>query len=279
MVETIECPEFMEESVPVKPGGTLYVKSSRGAIDIRSHDADEVRVEAEARGRRPERVIFRLDTAGDDVRFEVRTEGWLTGMFGGIDVRARLWVPRQYSVALRASGGDAHVDAITGDVELHASGGDVALSRIIGRVDLHTSGGRVELEHVDGAVRLRSSGGNTELRDVYGDLNVRASGGDLSIDGVDGGVRARMSGGSTSIVFLGDPEGDIKCAGGSLEVFVREDASFDLDAKGLGGKIDLDLEFDTVRDSGPHHFVGRRGVKGPRLKLRSAGGGIHIGLL
>ncbi|MFI5317492.1 MAG: hypothetical protein ACHQ6T_17460, partial [Myxococcota bacterium] len=148
MVETIECPEFMEESVPVKPGGTLYVKSSRGAIDVRSHDLDEVRIEAEARGRRPERVIFVLDTAGDDVRFEVRTEGWLTGIFGSVDVRARLWVPRLYSVALKTSGGDTRVDGITGDVEMIASGGDVSLSRIVGRVDLRTSGGSGELEHV-----------------------------------------------------------------------------------------------------------------------------------
>jgi hypothetical protein len=279
MVETIESPEFMEESVPVKAGGTLYVKSARGSVDVRSHDLDEVRIEAEARGRHPERVIFTLDTTGDDVRFGVRTEGWLTGIFGSLDVRVRLWVPRRYSVALKTSGGDAHLDAITGDVELHSSGGDVALSRIIGRVDLHTSGGRVELEHVDGDVQVRSSGGSTELRDVYGDVNLRSAGGDLSIDGVDGSVRARMSGGSTSIVFLGDPEGDIKSAGGTVDVFVREDACFDLDAKGLGGTVDLDLDFDTVRDSGKHHFVGRRGSKGPRLKLRSAGGGIHVGVL
>jgi hypothetical protein len=279
MVETIESPEFMDESVPVKPGGTLYVRSSRGAVDVRSHDADEVRIEAEARGRRAERVIFSLETSGDDVRFAVRTEGWLAGIFGLLDVRVRLWVPRRYSVALKTSGGDARVDAITGDVELVASGGDVALSRIIGNVAMRTSGGRVELEHVDGEVIVRSSGGNTELRDVYGNVSVKASGGDLSIDGVDGGVTARMTGGSTSIVFLGDPEGDIKCTGGSLEVLVRDEANFELDAKGAGGNIDVDLDFDTVRDSGKHHFLGRRGTKGPRLKLRSTGGGIRIGLL
>src|SRR5512147_1448496 len=46
-METIETREFMDEVVPVKPGGTLYVKSTRGAIDVRSHDQDEVRIEAE----------------------------------------------------------------------------------------------------------------------------------------------------------------------------------------------------------------------------------------
>ena len=44
--------------MPVKPGGTLFVRSSRGTVDVRVHELDEVRVEAEARGRHPERVIF-----------------------------------------------------------------------------------------------------------------------------------------------------------------------------------------------------------------------------
>src|SRR5258705_2229187 len=268
----------MDEVVPVKPGGTLYVKSARGSLDVRSHDGDEVRVEAEARGRRPERVIFALDTAADDVRFEVRTEGWFLGMFGGLDVRGRLGVPRRYSLALKASGGDAHVDAITGDVDLRSSGGDVALSRIVGRVVVETSGGRVEMEHVEGDVRLRSSGGNTELRDVYGDVDLRSSGGDLSIDGVDGAVSARTSGGSTSIVFLGDPEGEIRGSGGSIEVLVRDEANFSLDAKSQGGEIEVDPGLDSQRASSPHHVSGRRGQKkGPRLKLRSSGGGIHLG--
>src|SRR5258706_15123500 len=105
----------MDEVVPVKPGGTLYVKSSRGSLDVRSHDGDEVRVEAEARGRRPERGIFALDTAADDVRFEVRTEGWFLGMFRGLDVPARPWGPPRYSPAPKASGGGAPVDPVTGD--------------------------------------------------------------------------------------------------------------------------------------------------------------------
>jgi hypothetical protein len=278
MVETIESPEFMDEVVPVKPGGTLFVRSSRGSIDVRSHDGDEVRVEAEARGRRAERVIFTLDTAGDDVRFAVRTEGWLLGVFGGLDVRARLWVPRRFSVAVRASGGDTRVDGITGDLELHASGGDVSVSGVVGRVDLQSSGGNVDMENIDGEVRVRCSGGNTEMRDVYGDVNLRSSGGDLLIDGVDGAVRSRSSGGSTSIVFLGDPEADVQSSGGSIDVLVREDASFALDAKSHGGKVEVELELDQERSKDSHRISGYRGSKkGAHLRLRSSGGGIRIG--
>jgi DUF4097 and DUF4098 domain-containing protein YvlB len=277
--DPIEASEWLEESLPVAPGGTLYVRAVRGTIDVRSHEGDEVRVEAEARGRRADQVRFALDQSGNDVRFEVRVEGWLTGLFGSLDVRARLWVPRQYSVMLRASGGDVRIDGITGDVTIKTSGGDATVTRTVGPIDLSCSGGNLEIVHVDGDVRVKTSGGNIALRDVFGDVAAKSSGGELEIDGVDGAVDLRSSGGSTSVVFLGDPEGEIKGAGGSIEVLVREDARFELDAKSNGGGIDVDFELDQVFERSAHVCAGAVGSGGPKLKLRSTGGGIRIGRL
>ena len=277
--DPIEASEWLEETLPVEPGGTLFVRTVRGTVDVRSHDGNEVRVEAEARGRRAEQVRFLLDQSGNDVRFEVRVEGWLTGLFGQLDVRARLWVPRRYSLVLRASGDDVRVDGITGDVTLKTSGGDAAVTRTVGPLDLACSGGNLEVVHVDGDVRVKAAGGNIALRDIFGDVAARSSGGELSIDGVDGSVDLRASGGSTSVVFLGDPEGEIKSSGGSIEVLVREDASCQLDAKSNGGGIELDLELDRVYERAPHSVAGALGRGGPKLKLRSTGGGIRIGRL
>jgi hypothetical protein len=246
---------------------------------VRVHDLDEVRVEAEARGRNSERVIFTLECADDDVRFEVRVDGWLTGIFGGMDVRSRIWVPRQYSLVLRSSGGDARVDGITGNVDLESSGGDVTLSQITGRAGITTSGGNFELEHLDGCLRARSSGGTTHLRDVFGDVDLRTSGGSLAIDGVDGAVDARLSGGTTSIVFLGDPRGEIRTSGGAVDIRIHEEANFDLDAKSSGGKVRVDVELDREWSRGPHRVHGRRGRRGSRLKLRTSGGDISVGLI
>ncbi len=277
--EPIEASEWLEESLPVQPGGTLFVRTVRASVDVRSHDTDEVRVEAEARGRRSDRVSFLLDQSGNDVRFEVRIDGWLAGLLGAIDVRVRLWVPRRYSLVLRASGGDVRVDGITGDVVLKTSGGDASVTRTVGPIELVSSGGDLEIVHVDGDVRVRTSGGNLALRDVFGNVRARSSGGELHVDGVDGAVDVRSSGGSTSVVFLGDPEGEIKGSGGSIEVLVREDARCALDAKSSGGGIELDLELDQLREHSPNHVVGVLGDGGPKLVLRSSGGGIRIGRL
>jgi len=279
VTDPIEGREWLEESLPVAPGGTLFLRSARGTVDVRSHDGDEVRVEAEARGRRAEQVRFTLEQAENDVRFEVRVDGWLAGLFGGLDVRVRLWVPKRYSLVLRASGGDVRVDGITGDVVLKTSGGDASVTRTVGPIELASSGGNLEIEHVDGDVRVKTSGGNIALRDVFGDVAARSSGGELSIDGVDGAVDVRSSGGTTSVVFLGDPEGEIRGSGGSIEVFVREDARCELDAKSNGGAIELELELDHFRERSPHCVAGTLGSGGPKLKLRSSGGGIRIGRL
>lgn len=281
VADPIEASEWLEETLAVEAGGTLVVRTSRGTVDVRSHDADEVRVEAEARGRRADRVSFLLEQSGNDVRFEARTDGWLTGVFGSLDVRVRLWVPRRYSLVLRSSGGDVRVDGITGDMEVRTSGGDISLSRIVGRVDLSSSGGLVEVEHVDGPVRAKTSGGTFSLRDVFGDISARSSGGSFTIDGVDGSVDLRTSGGSASVVFLGDPEGEIRTSGGSVEIFVREDANAELDARASGGDVHIDEELglERERERGQHRYSGRLGHGGPSLKLRTSGGGIRVGLL
>ena len=277
--DPIESREWLEESLPVQPGGTLFVRTDRGTVDVRSHDGDEVRVVAEARGRRAEQGRFVLEQSGNDVRFEVRVSGWLTGLFGWLDVRVRLWVPRRYSLVLRSSGGDVRIDGITGDVSLETSGGDASLTRTVGPIDLSSSGGTLEIVHVDGDVRVKTSGGNIALRDVFGDVAAKSSGGELEIDGVDGSVDLRSSGGSTSVVFLGDPEGEIQGSGGSIEVLVRENARFELDAKSSGGGIDVDFELDQVFERSSHVVAGALGSGGPKLKLRSSGGGIRIGQL
>jgi DUF4097 and DUF4098 domain-containing protein YvlB len=277
--EPIEASGWLEEALPVQPGGTLFVRSVRANLDVRSHDTDEVRVEAEARGRRADRVSFTLEQAGNDVRFEVHIDGWLVGFLGALDVRVRLWLPRRYSLVLRASGGDVQVDGITGDVVLNTSGGDASVTRTVGPIEVTSSGRNLEIAHVDGDVRARTSGGNLALRDVFGNVRARSSGGELNIDGVDGAVDLRSSGGSTTVAFLGDPEGEIKGSGGSIEVLVREDARCKLDAKSSGGGIDLDLELDELRERSTNHLVGVLGDGGAKLVLRSSGGGIRIGRL
>jgi DUF4097 and DUF4098 domain-containing protein YvlB len=144
---------------------------------------------------------------------------------------------------------------------------------------LHTSGGKLELEHLDGCVRARSSGGDAVLRDVFGDVDVRTSGGNLTIDGVDGSVDARLSGGNTSVTFLGDPKGEIRSTGGNVDVRLHEDANFDLDAKANGGSLKVDVELDRKWQHDKLRVHGRRGQRGSKLKIRSNGGGIHVGLI
>jgi hypothetical protein len=277
--DVIEARERLEEVLPVEPGGTLFVRTSRGTVDVRSHDVDEVRVEAEARGRHADRVQFALEQSGNDVRFEVRSESWLFSFFGVLDVRVRLWVPRRYGLALRTSGGDVRIDGLTGDLGLKTSGGDLTVSRTVGEVELISSGGNVEIEHVDGDVRLRTSGGNLSLRDIYGTVDARSSGGELRLDGVDGAVRAKSSGGGISVVFLSDPQGDLESSGGPVDVFVREDASFDFDAKSSGGPIQIELALAREQERGPHRISGRAGRGGRKLRLRSSGGGIRLALV
>ena len=94
----ITADEYLEESVPAEPGGTLFVDLDRGSVTIESHDKNEVRVEAVGRGWASGMCVFTLMTQGRDVQLDGDIDGWFPAFFGGARIQVRVWVPRRYSV-------------------------------------------------------------------------------------------------------------------------------------------------------------------------------------
>ena len=48
--EIASAEEWLEERIPVEPGGTLYVDLDRGSVEVGSHDRPEILIQASARG-------------------------------------------------------------------------------------------------------------------------------------------------------------------------------------------------------------------------------------
>ena len=146
MGETITAEEWLEQSIPVEAGGTLYVNADRGRIDVSSHDANEVRVEAAARGWRAGLVLFSLEKSENDVHFDVSIDAFLPGFLGAAHITARIWVPPRYSVDLESAGGHVRVEDVCGRIDAHSRGGHMTATRLDGPVSLRTSGGHITVE-------------------------------------------------------------------------------------------------------------------------------------
>jgi hypothetical protein len=143
--DIVSAEEWLEERVPVEPGGTLYIDLDRGSVVVSSHDANEVRVEASARGWSAGLVLFCLEKNGNDVQLDGGADHWMPSLFGRPRILVRAWVPCDYSVEVESGGGRIHVSGVRGRVSTNTRGGRIELSQIEGPALLRTSGGRIHV--------------------------------------------------------------------------------------------------------------------------------------
>ncbi len=274
--ETITAEERLEESIPVEAGGTLYVNADRGQIDVSSHDANEVRVEAAARGWRAGLVLFSLEKSENDVHFDVSIDAFLPGFLGAAHITARIWVPPRYSVDLESAGGHVRVEDVCGRIDAHSRGGHMTATRIDGPVSLRTSGGHITVEQVDGDVRMQTSGGHIRVDDIVGDVSARTSGGHIRARDIQGQVEFRTSGGHIRVHFVEEACGYCQTSGGQIEVSFPEGAGVELDARTSGGAVRVEHPLEDVTTQRRSHVVGRIGGGGAPLELRTSGGQIRV---
>ncbi len=274
--ETFSADEWLEERVPVEPGGTLYLDMDRGSVEVRSHDLSEVYVQAEARGWAAGMVSFSLARHGNDVEFDGSVDGWFPNLLGQPKIRVRAFVPREYSVEIETRGGPIRVEEITGRLAALTRGGRVEVRRVEGPVLARTSGGRIEVLEVLGHLRARTSGGSIRLAGIRGDLEARTSGGSIKIEDAGGEVDARTSGGSISASFTDEPWGRLETSGGSISVEFAADAGADIDARTSGGTVKIDEHLEIDGKLGRHSFRGRLHGGGSPFKVRTSGGSIRL---
>lgn len=268
--------ESLHETVPVEPGGTLWVDLDVGSVDVESHDADAVEVDAAARGGEPGVVEFRLERSGNDVVVEADVDHWLRKVIFGVRVRVRARVPRRYSVDVRTRGGAVRLRAIGGRVAAETKGGSIHLDDAAGPALCRTAGGSIEVRRVDGDLRARTLGGHIEVEHVNGDVEARTGGGHVEVSEASGRVEATTTGGHVSASFTGAPAGTLETSGGSIEVRFPRGQGANLDASTSGGRVRVDHAVEVTGKLSPSHVTGQIAGGGAPLHLRTSGGSIRV---
>ena len=281
-------------------GGTLTLETDIGDVRVDSGGSG-VTVDVRRRARDDEKMrefTVTFDQAGNDVTVRGKyAHGTHWFNFGDdLSVQFVVTVPSNYNVHLSTSGGDIHVGDLTGEVRAKTSGGDLEVGRINGAVDARTSGGDMKLESATGtvdlrtsggsirlgeaasSVQLRTSGGSIDIRRVGGDLYAHTSGGGISIEDAVGAIDAETSGGSIRARFSRQPRGDsrLSTSGGGITVSVAGNIAVDLDAHTSGGDVDTDIPITVLGKQSESTVEGKINGGGPKLVLRSSGGGIHV---
>lgn len=223
--------------------GTLAVDSTAGAVAVRGHDGEAIRLRADKRAA-SEDGLDALSLAGrrDGDRLVVETDrgsgpeplGWLKTPTMELEVE----VPPGVAVERVATdAGGIEVDGVAGPLEAVARHGDVYVGSI------------------EGAVDVRSNAGNVTVRDATGSIAARTAVGDVTVDGVIDRLRSDAGEIAATVRGLGeDPSirsaaADVSLAlAAELDVTIETDVALgDLDVHGDGLEAVAAEAADSVR--------------------------------
>lgn len=304
-------PAFASEDVirkgfNVSEGGTLRISVDTGSVKVVTGGTGAaVEITRKSRGESGDRRFrdheISVRQEGNDVVITGEHEKGWNFSWGRDEYRVQ-WnvrVPSRYNVDVRTSGGSIELADIHGTTLARTSGGSITTGRLNGESHLKTSGGSIEIAGGTASIEADTSGGSITVGDVTGPLDVHTSGGSIriaraggelkahtsggwiKIEDAAGSVDASTSGGSISAKFTRQPAGDssLHTSGGSLTVQLAPSVAVDLDAKASGGGVDTDVPVTVVGSMSRGEVKGKINGGGPKLVLRTSGGGIDVGRL
>jgi DUF4097 and DUF4098 domain-containing protein YvlB len=302
-VPLLAAEDVIRKGFNVSEGGTLHLDARLGSIKIVSGGTGvAVEIVRKAKGRsgeermRDHRITF--EQQGNDVVIESDRDdhNWRFFEWGEYEVQWNIRVPAHYNLDVRTSGGSIDLADIGGTVEAKTSGGSIKTGKLAGRAVLKTSGGSIkvggaaaELEastsggsidigDTNGNVEAKTSGGSITLARIGGDVHAHTSGGGIRIDDAGGTVDASTSGGAITARLSRQLSGDsrLSTSGGGVTVSLATGVKLELDAQASGGGVRSDVPITVRGKQDDDSLRGEINGGGPKLTLRSSGGGIRV---
>jgi hypothetical protein len=240
--------ETIDETRPLRPGGSLEIRTLDHSISLVPWDRNEVRVRGEY-DPRWERLEIR--GSGESLIVEIHHEG----RSGGRDSRGRRTLELQVPAELRLDAG-----SVSGSIEGTRLRGTLGASSVSGSIRL--TGLDVEtanISSVSGSLEVEGRGEEVRARTVSGALRVNVEAPVIAAQSVSGRVtvegrgahrRVEMGAVSGGIVFQGalGPRGELKAEShsGSVELTFNRDVDARFHLSTFSGSIRADLE--GVRD-------------------------------
>jgi hypothetical protein len=286
----------------VAPGGTLRLSAGTGNVKIVSGGTGvAIEIIRTADGKRAEERLrehrIEISQSGNDVIIDgTMKEKWgLRFDWSDYDVQWNVRVPSTYNVEVKTAGGSIELADIGGTVQARTAGGHIRTGRLAGKSDLKTAGGSIHVAsagaplevstaggsitigNTAGSVDAHTSGGSIHLGTIGGSVVARTSGGGIDIEGAVGSIDASTSGGSIEAKIAGALREDsrLSTSGGHVTLAIAAGVGAEVDAKS-SGTIRSDLPITVNGSIGRNELRGRLGSGGPRLVLRSSGGGIRL---
>lgn len=297
---------------PASSEGRLVLDIEFGSIEVVTNGTSEVVLESVRRlslGNRDKEAKFlserpiQVEEKDGVLKVTALRKGGsrISWNFGGArnrrtEARWKVSVPERFQVDLDTAGGDIAVAGIVGKVQADTSGGALRFERVQGpihgdtsggpisvvdsRGDIHvdTSGGGIEVRGGGGTLHADTSGGPITVRSFEGTAQVETSGGGITLENIVGSVDASTSGGGIQAVLPSPVPGDVhlETSGGNISLKVPSAAGFQIDAESSGGGVSSEVPLTSTATRERDDLKGVVNQGGPKVQLRTSGGGIRI---
>lgn len=196
----------------------LAIDNIDGDIEIKTHRANEIKIEAEifvtASSMEAAKDFARevdIDVFKDDdvIHIETLFPYPKPSKIGDVGVDYFIRVPRDLDIEASNTNGDLILEDIHGNLEISTTNGDITADNVFGDVEATNANGRIDLIEIDGSVDASSTNGKLAISIVAVKVNCKArtTNGDIILympeDASTQGT-ARTSNGEIDSEFRGD---------------------------------------------------------------------------
>lgn len=258
-----------------------------GNISVTGQQGNDARVEMYVRGsssnsrlsedeirERLENFDITISQEGNTIVASAKPKRNINWNNKGISVSFKVYVPRETSTDLNATGGNISLAGLSGKQEAETSGGNISLGEITGDARVETAGGNISIGQYEGKLDVNCSGGNISLDNARGEIKVSTAGGNINVSGVAGSVEAHTSGGNIRAkVTEVEKYLTLSTSGGNITASIPENKGIDLDIR--ADRISSNLrEFKGYL--GKEKIEGSINGGGIPVKMRTSGGNISL---
>ena len=229
----------IENSYPVKPGGTLELKSVKSDVRIESWENSSVQIiqniemdvytqdEAEEI---VERMKGNTEIDGNTVRIKgLDGKSWINGDY-------EIKVPSKFTLDIKLAAGDVTIEGVTGDHTISTAGGDIVLNDLTGVISVNTAGGDFSFSDISGRLSAKTSGGDVNLENIFAEADIKTSGGDIIVKHSTNRLNANTSGGD---ILIEEADGSVNAATSGGDIKVDDFKGDQLSLHTNGGDIEL----------------------------------------
>ena len=252
--------------LPTPPGHVFRVHNSNGVTRISGEDRDDIEVTAFRTARAEsveaaERLLGEIQLAFNETggRLDLEVEvprKWNRRGVANLCIK----LPRKMEVWVAAANGRVDVEGIRGLVHARSTNGSAKISDVIGDVEVGTTNAMVCCSAICGKLMARSSNGKIEIANHRGSVDATTS---------NGLIRA-------SVDDLG-ADGVLLCtSNGRIVLDLPDEVDADIDIRVDNGIIRNDRELCQKGRESNGRVVGRLGMGGKLIKLRTSNGSITL---